>query len=216
MAPFWMPSICTQPSITYRQHSSQMEAEGEARDISGQITTACTISGPGSNIHTGLVSPQYHVKMDRSFQIVGKDSDRESPAIKWIEECWFLNNTGKQDKSADSTKQMQSMSHPEDLTNFPIIDFDQIQEHHNSNLPPPEGEGLIPTNEDSIKPPLRRSPRQTREPEWFVAHDPLVFDEQELVAEVHVRDPDTMYYHKAMKEPNKKEFLKEMDSEDHA
>lgn len=112
------------------------------------------------NIHTG-------VKMDRSFQTVGKVYNEESPTVKWIKECGFLNNKEKQDKSAGATKQKQPVNRPEDLVNIPSLDTDQIQDHLNLNLPPPEGGGLIPTNEAAVKPPLRRSSRQTREPEWF-------------------------------------------------
>lgn len=86
---------------------------------------------------------------------------------------------------------MQLISQPKDLINFPITNL-------YSNLLPLEGKGLIPSNKEAIKPPVRRSPRQTRKPEWSMVHEALVFDLQELMAEVDVRDLDTMYYHKAM------------------
>ena len=161
------------------------------------------------NIQTGLVSPQFHVKMDRSFQTVGKNYNEESPVIKWMEECGF------QSKDQESTKQIEEtqVNHQGEPINKSEIESSQGQAQHDATLPPPEGGKLIPTNEDAEEPMLRRSSRKTKEPEWFVAHETLMINEEELMAEAHVRDPDMMYYHEAMKEHDREEFLTAMDSE---
>ena len=38
-------------------------------------------------------------------------------------------------------------------------------------------------------------------------------DTQDLIMDVHIRDPDTMYYHEAMREPDRDQFLQAMNKE---
>ena len=78
-----------------------------------------------------------------------------------------------------------------------------------------EGGDMAATNEDQEQPPLRQSTRDKKQPEWFVAHEALVDieDTEDLIMDAHVRDPDTMYYHEAMREPDRDQFLHAMDKE---
>ena len=78
-----------------------------------------------------------------------------------------------------------------------------------------EGGDMAATNEDQEQPPLRRSTQEKKQPEWFVAHEALVDieDTKDLIMDAHVRDPDTMYYHKAIREPDRDQFLQAMDKE---
>ena len=61
--------------------------------------------------------------------------------------------------------------------------------------------------------PLRRSTRERRQTQWYVAHEVLMDNNKEILAEAHVSGPDTMYYHEAMKEYNRDELLEAMDKE---
>ena len=78
-----------------------------------------------------------------------------------------------------------------------------------------EGGDMAATNKDQEQPPLRQSTRDKKQPEWFVAHEALVDieDTEDLIMDAHVRDPDTMYYHEAMREPDRDQFLSAMDKE---
>ena len=48
-----------------------------------------------------------------------------------------------------------------------------------------------------------------------MAHEALVDieDTKDMIMDAHVRDPDTMYYHEAMRELDRDQFLQAMDKE---
>ena len=62
---------------------------------------------------------------------------------------------------------------------------------------------------------MRQSTRDKKQPEWVVAYEALVDieDTEDLIMDAHVRDPNTMYYHEAMREPDRDQFLQAMNKE---
>ena len=161
---------------------------------------------------TGMVSPQFHVKVDRSFQTVMKAYGEEPPSMQWTESCGFQKEQGKEQVKDLSQGPSQPL-HTTDGTS--INSSHEPSTSDAEDLPMAEREDMAATNEDQEQPPLRQSTRDKKPPEWFVAHEALVDikDTKNMIIDAHVRDPDTMYYHKAMREPDRNQFLQAMDKE---
>ena len=163
---------------------------------------------------TGLVSPQFHAKMDRSFQTVMKAYGEEPPPMQWTDACGFNQEQGKE-SGKDKTKGPSHPLHTSD--GISITSPSEPSSPDPEELPSAEGVDMAATNKDQELPPLRRSTRDKKPPEWFVAHEALmeIEDTEDLIMDAHVRDPDTMYYHEAMREPDRDKFLQAMDKEVH-
>ena len=156
---------------------------------------------------TGLVSPQFHVKMDRSFQTVMKVYGDEPPSTKCTEACGVQKEPGKEQDKDSSQKPPQPL-HTTDGTS---INPSHNPSHNPSREPSvsnsedltmAEGEDMAATNEDQEQPPLRQFTRDKTTPDWCVAQEALVGikDTEDMILDAHVSDPDTMYYHEAMRE----------------
>ena len=164
---------------------------------------------------TGLVSPQFHIKMDRSFQTVAKEYGETQPRINWKRACGFTTNQQATSRTADMENEKKEPMLPSMLP-LDMDDQREMPSYDDSEGPQsaPEGDGLPPQEEE--EPPLRRSTRTRKIPDWFVAHQVLTDledEDAEVMTQAHVRDPDTMYYHEALKEPDKDKFLNAMDLE---
>jgi hypothetical protein len=183
------------------------------------------------NLNTGLVSPQFHVKLDSTFQTL-KEPGHPVPKSFWQIRCGFKTGTVPQvpapeNPTAETRASVQAWAPPT-----------AIQHSEGDTEPTHPIQAPQTTNhagQDHVtigpeEPPLRRSQR-VRTPvdrltySWtseitsdipgeilclsaMYPYEDL--NPNPLVALAASTDPDTMYYHQAMKEPDKDKFLKAM------
>jgi Reverse transcriptase (RNA-dependent DNA polymerase) len=174
------------------------------------------------SLSTGMVSPQFHVRYDDEFETTtGKPITL--PKSEWQTKCGF----------ATPLPTVPARSDPMELGTIPVnagvpeppqvvqedmvIDQESMVEHTEP----------IAATEGAETPPVRlrtRSGREIQAPARFddyVAYECVPLD-QTIEPESEIKhpcayaastDPDTMYHHEAMREPDREEFLKAMEKE---
>jgi Reverse transcriptase (RNA-dependent DNA polymerase) len=207
------------------------------------------------SLETGLVSPQFHVSFDSSFQTVANSKGEPPTKSEWQDKAGFSESP---DSIDSSPPEWHSKGANEPLTNVPSpIDegegaglpiettFHHVQEDANVHeagsadaTPPvtPPALTLAPTGSST---PVRHNPRPqraTRPPERLITTMPAVTTtiaptnelfslqalfpdeassewDHPLLAYAATSDPDTLYYHEAMKAEDASEFTKAMEEE---
>ena len=190
------------------------------------------------NLETGLVSPQFHVKLDSTFQTL-REPGTDIPQSQWQIKAGFVAqpkvepkvvHTSPDDIKGNISTTSSAPSKPKQ---------DQVNQNISSTIRdsimgvPIDSEGVQTPETVPEEPPLRRSSRRPKPIErWtyaacaniehevqgeilclsaFVSEDNL--DENPLLSFAASADPDTMYLHQAMKEPDREEFVKAMTKE---
>ncbi len=187
------------------------------------------------SLETGCVSPQFHFKVDPTFQTMWKASKSVMPKSKWQEKCHFRKPTPDQ---VNRVRQRNSSSQPRWQIPAEPSEGAQIPQQLGHPVPvhPSEGdEGDVPETSPT-EPIYTRSGRESRPPqrliEAFAAeiaqanndHEPYEVlrdihdddaNEQEhpMMAYAASSDPDVMYLHEAMQQPDREEFKKAMTKE---
>lgn len=233
------------------------------------------------SLSTGLTSPQFHLKVDSTFQTMRASFGHQPPQSQWQKKCGFVldpESTVLTPPSVVKTPDRQSMY--EQLLNLdsPISRLTASA----ADLPASEGEGILPSegvqprvreearlpSREPVPPPegdaqrapqtqqpasqpvrperTTRSGRSVRPParliealsahhetidaprahhHWdkpsYVPYETLVDDYDEghfseqhpMVAYTASSDPDTMYHHEAMRQPDRQQFIEAMEKE---
>jgi len=176
------------------------------------------------SLTTGMISPQYHCQFDDLFETVSSKGVMNVPASQWQEKAFFVSNgeeareTMLQPPAAQTlttalapTEQAVPLVEP---VAPPTQERREVQQQPTETPPPPRAQAPATT----------RSGRQVRKPTAhadFVAYQALnqweEEDEQDgqhpLMSYKATADPDTMYLHEAMREPDKDKFLVAMERE---
>ena len=215
------------------------------------------------SMETGLVSPQFHVAYDPSFQTVAKTTLKS----KWQLKAGFVTQrerpgTTKTSKPGKEQNANQKVKTPEggqaprssrkrkrregrhmDVTGIPesLREREPAAANVGSDGSPTSTSGREKPNEEDKGPRVQvtRSSRKTKPPSKFLT-DAMVAEVQNLTSgdvagEIYcvqamfpddqfeyanplhaykaVSDPDTLYYHEVMKEPDRKEFQSAMSKE---
>jgi hypothetical protein len=185
------------------------------------------------NLETGLVSPQFHVKIDSTFKTLQDIGDLH-PQILWKTKSGLFHaprdthNTTTSDPEGETPR----ITTPRP-TEVPI----QSSEGVESTIPTETTTNQTTTYEvpttiqeepPNSLPPLRRSTRISTPPDrltysWTaeieseipgeIFSSSALFLQDEILAFAASNDPDTLYYHQAMASPDKKEFIKAMEEE---
>jgi Reverse transcriptase (RNA-dependent DNA polymerase)/GAG-pre-integrase domain len=178
---------------------------------------------------TGLVSPQFHVRYDDSFETV-QNTDTVS---HWQDKCGFRESTPtiqREDETrgiedpveAENVHEDIQIGQQEDSDPNHELENDQVDEastinqeqqdmesdDHSSvsgvNLPPHQG------------PTVTRSGRQTRVPtrlrDYYV-YNSVIMEDTDFTSYAASSDPDIMYLNEAMRQPDRDKFLKAMEDE---
>ena len=230
------------------------------------------------SLTTGLVSPQFHVTLDSSFQTLRNYYGGHSPASDWQAKARF-NADGSDQLTDKSPNKGVDPSEGEVLRQARRVRFEtppdgELEVH---DFPPPqateqqdgESDGTASQVQPDLLPPqaptpvldppnretsrnrrqaraptsISRSGRKVRIPQRFVddANEATIEDSNDTAIAYEALvdndpnaetdditspilhhyglqangkgDPDTMYYHQAMKAPDKAEFLKSMEQE---
>jgi len=167
------------------------------------------------NLQTGIVSPQYHCQYDDLFETTMGTQARSIPTSQWqfkagvttdkpeMDEDEVLNEELWEDQSFEeyySTHESEETSQPSDL------------EEEENEIDKPD---IYVT----------RSGRRSKPPERLIHdakaclirtnehEDEETWSEQHLLAFKASTDPDTMYHHQAMKQPDREKFQEAMRKE---
>ena len=206
------------------------------------------------SLTTGLVSPQYHIKMDDKFETLRSVYGGNPPISQWQEKCHFITNKnnpvivpietsiGTRKRKIVDTTIKQSTNR--DMTVMePKIDHSHIQ-HHNINVMKPSeasegGIGMSDPTIDTIDTPIgtnklvdganKQSPigeniqmnttivdnyNYSNTVPYEVMASFIDYENvDDTIAYAASKDPDTMYLHEAMRQPDKPQFLKAMQKE---
>ena len=192
---------------------------------------------------TALVSPQFHVTFDPSFQTIQQDENDS----KWQLKAGFvaqreLKTPTTTAKTANDRKRPETVQWdlPPKGAGIPVSKRQRLDQTKDDEVPNKSKEQMLPndsnqplTEEKAVDTPMKESEpveklikammseirKQTSngiEGEIFCLEAMFPIrgeDEHPLVAYKATSDPDTMYLHEAMKEPNRKEFLQAMQKE---
>lgn len=194
------------------------------------------------SLQTGLASPQFHVVFDQHFRTMSKRFGNGVPKSHWQKRCHFTDASeqvptpesveypANQPRRTKESDEDVEVNFGEPSESQQPVDDDRPAEQREQEEPEAQGA------EAPTAPPVEYSRfgrRRTRTERFievsqakmestiprFVAFEallPLGMGEQEvetLTALKATSDPDTMYYHEAMKEPDRAEFIKAMAKE---
>ena len=182
------------------------------------------------SLQTGLVSPQFHIRFDGRFETMKRTFEHNPPVSKWQQKCHFTKDSA-QPKPSDLG------------LSDAILPTERTEEdntiHHHENITPSEGddsnietvsETQTPTtNSEDLRRSNRRRTKTQRLIEVFQAKMELVKESfvafeacaqpdayetpNELLTYKATSDPDTLYLHEAMREPDKDKFIEAMVKE---
>jgi transposase InsO family protein len=165
------------------------------------------------NLQTGLVSPQYHCQYDDLFETTTGTQVRSIPTSQWQYKAGLVSGKPKLDEEE------QRMEDEWEKQSFE--DYYSSQENEEQASESEEEE--MDNDEDNIY--VTRSGRKSKPPErlyydvqsCFITttehEQEEAWSEQHLLAYKASSDPDTMYHHQAMKQPDKEKFQEAMKKE---
>jgi hypothetical protein len=166
------------------------------------------------NLETGLVSPQFHCHHDDFFETTTGPQARSIPKSRWQVKAGLEPNEEEEEDEmreqtiAEETSNKESKDESEEMGSKEVI------------------EDKTPKTEEIYQ---TRSGRRIRKPERLnlVAYESILepydyeqedkWREEDLMAFKASTDPGTMYYHQAMREPDKDKFQEAIkkECEDH-
>ena len=188
------------------------------------------------SLHSGLVSPQFHISFDHKFETMNKAFDKNPPKSLWQRKCHFLKGYQHPKPSdhdlTDMPTRVDPAANERELT---PLEGQDTHAPEGDNAPASEGEQLVDIQEqqsDNTVPiqPLRRSTRRRTKTQRLIevfqakmelvqesfvafeacAHLPIEATPSELYAYKATSDPDTLYLHEAMNEPDREKFIEAM------
>ena len=186
------------------------------------------------NLTTGHVSPQFHLKFDSNFETVGAIS---LPTTAWQHACYFKDQrtpTPRQARGRKESTDQQETGEEEMMEDDDAPDtepLDDVGEAEIDEQPADQGQAPPP---DGRRRSTRHKPgsRLDHEDIWVSMEAQLEKSHPSHVAFETCRevgtgqrnlhplkalaasaDPDTMYYHEAMKEPDRDQCIKAMKQE---
>ena len=193
------------------------------------------------NITTGLVSPQFHIKFDDYFETVNKPDDNLK--IEWKEKCHFVDSPNTSKKSVQASEGVPNTSTNFANTNFqmdplptvePPAQIPSVLQHEEGDvsnteeIPPAIRTTGQVAEQQSVKWSKRHKPsvrlQESIEQRNLVFSSILddIDGDEEIRRQVQMSDPiaysassdpDTMYMDQAMKQPDRKQFIKAMVDE---
>lgn len=178
------------------------------------------------SMKTGLVSPQFHVRYDNSFETIKEWKKTGEPSCLWQQKCGFTRHSNE---TKISDKQPGPAARSTNNDGESGADREPSDEH--GNIPPTERSGVNEhANDDRASVPAptdtpqggrqTRSGRAIRPPARhadYVAYEVLCVEAIEMgvdaIAYGASSDPDVLYYHEAMAAHDREEFVKAMVQE---
>jgi hypothetical protein len=157
---------------------------------------------------TGLVSPQFHCSYDDLFESTKGTQARAMPKSHWQYKCGFTISPPEGDAPHEGAI---SQSEPTKVTNITNTHDDQTEATSSDNDFTSPSHPYITRSGRTSRPPERLAFKALLEPFDFL--EPDLWQDQHPLALKASTDPDIMYYHQAMKQPDKIKFEEAMDKE---
>jgi Reverse transcriptase (RNA-dependent DNA polymerase) len=182
------------------------------------------------SLRTGLVSPQFHVRYDDSFETVKSTKESLLPESEWQHKCGFTQlphdmvaATRQKENPADSSA-VPEVEHLEVQGDFLNDDERQSDEGQMEQSLERENQEEQHIEEQTSPPATTRSGRTTRAPKKFddyITYETTTFDSShespttymDPISYAASSDPDVMYMHEAMQQPDRAEFVRAMSKE---
>jgi hypothetical protein len=167
------------------------------------------------NLQTGLVSPQYHCQYDALFETMMGTQARSIPTSQWQYKAGFTSEKPDTDEDEEPNEELWENQ-----------SFEEYYSSHESEETSPPSDSEDEENEvgrSDIY--VTRSGIRSKPPERLMYNanvclirineheDKETWIEQNLLAYKASTDPDTMYHHQAMKQPDKEKFQEAMKKE---
>jgi hypothetical protein len=187
------------------------------------------------DLQTGLVSPQFHVKFDSTFQTLRTSFGNDIPASKWLEACHFRKKERTPMRRTQPRRSKRRKGTEEEVRALELARTAPPKKPPENQEEEEEEDEPSTSLEESIAATQRttRTGRRTKAPdrlitaleaEWqeemvdgeIFAYEASFTDQMHdnpLLAFAASADPDTMYYHEAMQEPDAEQFEKAMEKE---
>jgi hypothetical protein len=147
------------------------------------------------NLKTGLVSPQFHCQYDDLFESTTGTQARYMPRFLWQQKCGFSLNHSSEDEGDTA-----SQSEPTKVTTNITLEDEVSTLSVQDDIPSPQEPYKTKSGRTS-KPPERLAFKALLEPYDYLEDDTL--QDKHPLAFKAKSDPDSMYYHQAMKQPDR-------------
>jgi hypothetical protein len=147
------------------------------------------------NLKTGLVSPQFHCQYDDLFESTTGTQARYMPRFLWQQKCGFSLNHSSEDEGDTA-----SQSEPTEVTPNITLEDEVSTLSVQDDIPLPQEPYKTKSGRTS-KPPERLAFKALLEPYDYLEDDTL--QDKHPLAFKAKSDPDSMYYHQAMKQPDR-------------
>jgi hypothetical protein len=174
------------------------------------------------SLDTGLVSPQFHCSFDDLFETTRAAQIHLMPTSKWQAKCHFedvkdatrlLRPVTSQRQDALANRETEQVDNEEMYSGELPLDESQMRETENIAQLPQELQQELQT---------RTSTRERRPPAHlsdYVAYETIAIEDATVTEVNHPlvykasSDPDIMYYHQAMQQPDRTQWEKAVQSE---
>jgi hypothetical protein len=244
--PFGCPAYVLNNALQARQKIGKWEERARIGVHLGLSPNHARTVGLILNLSTGLVSPQFHVKYDPTFQTV-MNPDEPIPKSQWQHLCGFtrpppsttsdqLTEVAVKNPVAQAPTLLPTTVLASDMSSegaqasvpsyTPLIQYEEPAMEHatteHSSVDSTAPIDIVLGIDNTV----RRSQRQTKpNPRYFnddiLAYETLStyhldeedWDTHPMLAYAASADPDIMYYHQAIKEPDGPQFVKAMVEE---
>ena len=160
------------------------------------------------NLNTGLVSPQFHCQYDDLFESTTGSQARSMPRSLWQVKCGFSSTPITEDEG-DQTRSI-GQSEPTEITTNITLEDELSALSLQDDTPSPQ-QPYITRSGRTSKPPDRLAFKALLEPYDYLEDE--TFQDKHPLAFKAKSDPDSMYYHQAMKQPDKEKFLEAIEKE---
>jgi hypothetical protein len=158
------------------------------------------------NLTTGHVSPQFHVKFDPKFQTVRESLGNLAPPSEWQVECGFKPRRRSDKKKSMTRMEEAKVDHLQ--TQREEVEV-QVQAHEGQELEGTEGRRSSARLKDKPRVNYNEVELARSREDDNVAFMTIAKEGEgpkEVFALAASKDPDTMFYHETMREPDRKQF----------
>jgi len=210
--PFGCPTFVLNNSMQQGNKGPKWERRARIGVYLGHSPVHASSVGLILNLDTGHVSPQYHVKYDKAFQTI-----QDLPSFNWpnvqqsqtsMKSITLPPNIPDNHQKGDSADNTELVD-PQSAVIVQSLPPDIMQQVTQQTPSPHTTPGDIQQTYTTYVPTTTRAGRVTRQPTHMDVYQSFVA----LPAIIHPDNSDTLYLHEAMKQPDREQWLKAMDTE---
>jgi Reverse transcriptase (RNA-dependent DNA polymerase)/GAG-pre-integrase domain len=228
--PFGCPAYALDSNLQNQKKISKWESRARMAVYLGPSPHHAQSVGLLLSLRTGLVSPQFHVRYDDSFETVRDKKSSMLPVSDWQHKCGFTQSPHDVIAAPISEDVISDVINIPDTEHLEVwgeaidngeqkSDGDQMELSASTPV-----QDARPPRDENPRTRTTRSGRMTKTPKKFddyIAYETTPFDSSheavtsfvDPVAYAASSDPDVMYLHEAMKQPDREEFVRAMSKE---